>query len=326
MPPEGEKPVHKLETGDLFRRYGMLIILIGIIAIISVFSERFLTVSNFLIIMRQVSINGLVAAGMTAVILTGGIDLSVGAVLALTSAFSAGALAASGSAFLAISVGLTLGALLGLVNGSFIAWIKLPPFIVTLALMALSRGLTLVYTQGRPILVNSGVYEFIGGGYIGSVPFPVILMALVYLILYLILENTKFGRLVYAVGGNEQACRLSGISVEKIKMAVYGLSGLLAGLAGIVLTSRLTSAQPTAGQGYELDAIAAVILGGTSLSGGEGKISGTIVGAFIIGVLANGLNLLNVSPFFQDVAKGLVILFAVLLDKLLHTTTGGIKA
>lgn len=305
---------------DVLRRYGMLIILLAIIIAISFLSDRFLTLSNFMVITRQVTINGIVAAGMTVVILSGGIDLSVGAVMALAGALSAGALASTNSCFLAVLVGLFMGAIFGAANGVLVAYPKLPPFIVTLATMALARGLTLVYTGGRPILVNNESYEIIGGGYVRGIPIPVLIMAMLYVIMYIILKNHRFGRLVYAIGGNEEACRLSGINVERVKIGIYTLSGLMAGLTGVVLTSRLISAQPTAGAGYELDAIAAVILGGTSLSGGQGHIGGTIIGAFIIGVLSNGLNLLNVSPFYQDVAKGIVILTAVLLDRLLYTT------
>ncbi|NMA62330.1 MAG: ribose ABC transporter permease [Firmicutes bacterium] len=305
---------------ELLRKYGMLIILLCIIIVISILSDRFLTLSNFLVITRQVTINGIVAAGMTVVILSGGIDLSVGAVIALSGALSAGLLASTNNWLLGILMGLFMGALFGAFNGVLVAHPKLPPFIVTLATMALARGLTLVYTGGRPILVNNEIYESIGGGYIRGVPVPVVIMAVIYVLMYIVLKNHRFGRLVYAIGGNEEACRLSGINVERVKIGIYTLSGLMAGLTGVVLTSRLISAQPTAGSGYELDAIAAVILGGTSLSGGQGHIGGTIIGAFIIGVLSNGLNLLNVSPFYQDVAKGLVILMAVLLDRLLYAT------
>ncbi len=307
---------------ELLRRYGMLIILLVIIVVISFLSDRFLTLSNFLIVTRQVTINGIVAAGMTVVILSGGIDLSVGAVIALAGAISAGVLAGTQSLVLAVGVALFMGALFGAVNGGLVAYPKLPPFIVTLATMALARGLTLVYTGGRPILVDHRAYEFIGAGFLGPIPFPVVIMAVLYVVLHIILKHHKFGRLVYSIGGNEEACRLSGINVERIKVGIYTLSGLMAGLTGVVLTSRLISAQPTAGTGYELDAIAAVILGGTSLAGGQGHIGGTIIGAFIIGVLSNGLNLLNVSPFYQDVAKGIVILTAVLLDRLLYATGG----
>lgn len=303
---------------DLLRRFGMLLVLILLIVVMAVLSDRFLTVSNFLNILRQVSVNAIVAAGMTVVILAGGIDLSVGSVLALAGAVSAGVLAGTSNPWLAILAGLAIGTLMGVVNGVFVAYPRLAPFIVTLATMALARGLTLVYTGGRPILVMSPAYEFIGGGQVLGIPVPVLLVTLTYAVGWVVLTHTKFGRYVYAIGGNENTCRLSGINVEGIKVAIYGISGLLAGLTGVVLTSRLFSAQPTAGTGYELDAIAAVILGGTSLTGGEGSILGTVVGAIIMGVLANGMNILNVSPFYQDVAKGVVILLAVLLDWLIH--------
>jgi len=210
--------------------------------------------------------------------------------------------------------------MIGSVNGFFVSYAKLPPFIVTLATLALARGFTLVYTEGRPLLVDSPVFDMIGGGFIAGIPVPVLIVAAVYVVVGFVLNQTKFGRLIYAIGGNEQACKLSGINVERNKMLVYVWCGFLAGLSSVILTARLLSAQPTAGAGYELDAIAAVILGGTSLSGGEGGVRGTLIGAFIIGVLANGLNLLNVSPFYQDVAKGAVILAAVLMDKAFHST------
>lgn len=318
----GEKLMFARNSMAFFRRFGMLMVLILIAAILSALSPRFLTLGNLMNVARQVSINGVVAAGMTVVILSGGIDLSVGSVVALTGALAAGTLAVSGNPWLSMLVGLGAGALLGAINGIFIAWPKLPPFIVTLAMMALARGLTLVYTGGRPIMFDSPVYDLLGSGYFLGVPVPVMLMIAVYLAAYFLLNATRFGRYVYAIGGNEQACRLSGISVDKIKVAIYATGGLLAGLSGIILTARLISAQPTAGVGYELDAIAAVILGGTSLSGGEGGVGSTVVGALIIGVLANGLNLLDVSPFYQEVAKGLVILVAVILDWLIHRAAG----
>ncbi len=270
--------------------------------------------------MRQVAINGALAAGMTMVILTGGIDLSVGGTVALAGCLAAGALQATGNSWLAVLAALGVGLMIGSVNGFFVSYAKLPPFIVTLATLALARGFTLVYTEGRPLLVDSPVFDMIGGGFIAGIPVPVLIVAAVYVVVGFVLNQTKFGRLIYAIGGNEQACKLSGINVERNKMLVYVWCGFLAGLSSVILTARLLSAQPTAGAGYELDAIAAVILGGTSLSGGEGGVRGTLIGAFIIGVLANGLNLLNVSPFYQDVAKGAVILAAVLMDKAFHST------
>lgn len=302
---------------QLLKRYGMLLMLAVLVMVLSILSDRFLSFGNFMNITRQVTINGVVAAGMTMVILSGGIDLSVGSVVALAGAVSAGVLASSGSFVLAIFVALAVGGAAGAFNGAIISYAKLPPFIVTLATMALARGMTLVYTGGRPVLVMNEPYEFIGGGYLGPIPFPVVVMAGVYVILFIFLSRHQLGRLIYAIGGNEQACRLSGINVERVKTLIYVGAGMLCGVTAVVLTSRLMSAQPTAGTGYELDAIAAVILGGTSLSGGKGQITGTIIGAFIIGVLGNGLNLLNVSAFYQEVAKGLVILAAVLLDRLL---------
>lgn len=305
---------------DIFRRFGMAFILLVMIVALSFMNPRFFSVSNFLTIMRQVAINGALAAGMTMVILTGGIDLSVGGSVALAGCLAAGALRSTGNPGLAIGAALGVGLMIGTINGFFVSYAKLPPFIVTLATLALARGFTLVYTEGRPILVDSPVFDVIGGGFVGRIPVPVLIMAFVYVIVGFVLNRTKFGRLVYAIGGNEQACRLSGVNVERNKTLVYVWCGLLAGLSSVILSARLLSAQPTAGTGYELDAIAAVILGGTSLSGGEGGVGGTLVGAFIIGVLANGLNLLNVSPFYQDVAKGTVILAAVLMDKAFHST------
>lgn len=297
------------------RKYGMLLILLLVVGGFSLLSSRFFTLSNFIIITRQIAINALVAAGMTLVILLAGIDLSVGGAIALAGTLSASVLASSGNWVLGLLTGVGMGAAIGAVNGLFVSYVGLPPFIVTLATLALTRGFTLVYTQGRPILVSSPPYEFIGSGYVAGIPMPVMIMAAVYALALFMLRKTVYGRCLYAIGGNETACRMSGLRVNRVKFIAYTLCGSLAGLTSVVLTSRLASAQPTAGQSYELDAIAAVILGGTSMVGGQGGVLGTIVGAFIIGVLANGLNMLNVSPFYQDVAKGLIILVAILIDR-----------
>lgn len=307
---------------ELIRRYGMLLVLIGMVLLGAALSPRFLTTPNLLNVTRQVAINAILAAGMTAVIVSGGIDLSVGSVLAIAGVLGAGVMSGGASWVVGVFVMLLVGLLFGVANGMFVAYGQLPPFIVTLATMALARGLTQVYTGGRAITAMHPSFQWFGHGYIGSIPVPVIIMAVVYVLGHIFFTRMKLGRLVYAVGGNEQACRMAGIRVNRVKVAVYGISGLLAGLAAVVLTARLFSAQPTAGVSYELDAIAAVILGGTSLTGGRGHITGTIVGALIIGVLGNVLNLLDISPFFQDVAKGLVILLAVLIDRLLHTGGG----
>ncbi len=273
--------------------------------------------SNILNVLRQVSINALIAFGMTFVILTGGIDLSVGSILALTGAVTAGMMASGVDPILAMLLGLFLGAVLGAINGVIIAKGKVAPFIATLATMTIYRGLTLVYTEGRPIsgLGDSMAFQMLGKGYFLGIPIPVVTMLISFGILYFILKKTTFGRRVYAVGGNEEASVLSGINADRIKIYVYSLVGALAALASLILTSRLNSAQPTAGQMFELDAIAAVVLGGTSLTGGRGWIVGTLIGALIIGVLNNGLNLIGVSSFFQQVVKGAVILLAVLLDR-----------
>ncbi|RID81746.1 ribose ABC transporter permease [Mesobacillus zeae] len=280
-------------------------------------SPDFLTTNNIFNVLRQVSINALIAFGMTFVILTGGIDLSVGSILALSSALTAGMLTGGTDPMLALFVGLLAGTAMGAVNGIIITKGKVAPFIATLATMTIFRGLTLVYTEGRPItgLSESVSFQMLGKGYVLGIPFPVITMLITYFILFFLLKKTTFGRGVYAIGGNEEASLLSGLRVDRIKIGVYSLTGFLAALAGSTLASRLNSAQPTAGVSYELDAIAAVVLGGTSLSGGKGWIFGTLVGALIIGVLNNGLNLLNVSSFYQQVVKGGVILLAVLLDR-----------
>lgn len=307
----------KSSSQSFLQKLGPVIGLILIVVIISVMSPNFLTLNNLLNVLRQVSINALIAFGMTFVILTGGIDLSVGSILALTGAVTAGFLASGMDPMLAMFLGLILGAILGAINGIIISKGNVAPFIATLATMTIYRGLTLVYTEGRPIsgLGDSLSFQLIGKGYFFGIPVPVITMAMAFGVLYFVLKKTTFGRRVYAVGGNEEASRLSGIKVDRIKVYVYALTGTLAALASLILTSRLNSAQPTAGNMFELDAIAAVVLGGTSLTGGRGWIVGTLIGALIIGVLNNGLNLIGVSSFFQQVVKGAVILVAVLLDR-----------
>lgn len=307
----------KTANTSLFQKIAPFIGLILIIVIITAINPSFLSMSNIFNVLRQVSINALIAFGMTFVILTGGIDLSVGSILALTGAVTAGMMASGIDPIFAMLLGLFLGAVLGAINGVIIAKGKVAPFIATLATMTIYRGLTLVYTEGRPIsgLGDSVSFQMLGKGYFLGIPVPVVTMLISFGILYFILKKTTFGRRVYAVGGNEEAAVLSGINADRIKIYVYSLVGALAGLASLILTSRLNSAQPTAGQMFELDAIAAVVLGGTSLTGGRGWIVGTLIGALIIGVLNNGLNLIGVSSFFQQVVKGAVILLAVLLDR-----------
>ncbi|MGY3900886.1 ribose ABC transporter permease [Aeromonas lusitana] len=295
-----------------------LIALLVLIAVVSFLSPNFFTADNLLNILRQTSVNAIIAVGMTLVILTGGIDLSVGSVLALC-----GALAASMVAMdlpIAVVVPLTLGAgaLLGSISGLIIAKGKVQAFIATLVTMTALRGVTMVYTEGRPISTGfsdgADHFAWLGTGYLFGLPAPIWLMAIVFLLAWFMLNHTRLGRYIYALGGNESATRLSGINVDRVKLAVYGLCGMLSALAGLIVTSRLSSAQPTAGMGYELDAIAAVVLGGTSLMGGKGRIMGTLIGALIIGFLNNALNLLDVSSYYQMIAKASVILLAVMID------------
>ncbi|RKD21412.1 ribose transport system permease protein [Caminicella sporogenes DSM 14501] len=300
-------------------KYKSIIGLVLFSIIISILNPRFLTVGNILNILRQTSINSIIAAGMTFVILTGGIDLSVGSILALTGAYAASMVSAGLNPFLAVIITLVIGAVIGILNGVIISKGKVQPFIATLAIMTFARGATLVFTNGKPISIgyekNAEIFSKLGSGYFLQIPIPIYIMILVFALGYYILKYTRLGRYIYALGGNEEATKLSGISTDNIKLYVYGISGLLSALAGIIITARLSSAQPTAGTGYELDAIAAVVLGGTSLAGGVGSILGTIIGALIIGILNNALNLMDVSSYYQFLAKGLVILVAVLLDR-----------
>lgn len=295
-----------------------VIALIILMAVITIINSNFLTANNLLNLLLQVTSNALIAFGMTFVILTGGIDLSVGSILALSSALTAGLLGSGMPVTLAILISLILGCILGMMNGLLISYGKLAPFIVTLATMTIFRGATLVYTNGNPItkgLSDTFLFQFLGQGYIVGIPFPVIIMFIVFIVLYVLLHKTAFGKSVYAIGGNEKAAYISGVKLDKVKIIIYSISGIMASISGLIITSRLSSAQPTAGASYEMDAIAAVVLGGTSLSGGKGRILGTLIGALIIGVLNNGLNIIGVSAFWQQVVKGVVILIAVLIDR-----------
>lgn len=299
----------------LVNKYRVLIIFIALCAAASMLSDAFLTVNNLLNVARQVSITAIIAAGMTLVILIAGIDLSVGSVMAFSGAIAAGMLTAQWPLGVALIAALLVGLGFGIINGLFVTRWGIPSFITTLAVMVIARGMTLVYTQGYPLVVSHESFRYIGNGKMLGIPLPILIMLFLYASLYWVLRNTSFGRYVYAIGGNEEASRLSGIPVNTIKVAVFGICGLLSALSAIVYTSRLMSAQPTAGTGIELDAIAAVIIGGTSLAGGKGGIAGTLIGALIMGILDNVLNLMNVSPFYQSIVKGLVILAAVLADR-----------
>ncbi|WP_213992548.1 ribose ABC transporter permease [Sodalis sp. dw_96] len=295
-----------------------LIALLVLIAVVSSMSSNFFSLNNLFNILQQTSVNAIMAVGMTLVILTAGIDLSVGSLLALTGAVAASVVGLEINVFVAVGASLVLGAAIGAVTGVIVAKGKVQAFIATLVMMLLLRGVTMVYTNGSPVNTGfSGVADAFGYFGIGrplGVPTPVWIMAVVFLAAWYMLHHTRLGRYIYALGGNEAATRLSGISVDKVKIIVYSLCGLTAALAGVIEVARLSSAQPTAGTGYELDAIAAVVLGGTSLSGGKGRIMGTLIGALILGFLNNGLNLLSVSSYYQMIVKAVVILLAVLVD------------
>lgn len=299
------------------KNLGTILALLILVVFVTVLNPTFIRPSNLMNLLRQLIVNGFIALGMTFVILTGGIDLSVGSTLALSSAIFAGLLASGINIILAIIIAILLGLALGFVNGILITKGKLAPFIVSLATMTIFRGITLVYTDGRPIpgARDNFIFAFLGRGRVFGIPFQVILFLIVFIILSLILNKTAFGRKVYAIGGNEKASFVSGINIGKVKTIVYMISGLMSVLSGLVLTSRLNSAQPTAGTSYEMDAIAAVVLGGCSMSGGQGSLFGTLIGVLILGVLNNGLNLLGVSSFYQQIVKGIVILIAVLIDR-----------
>lgn len=295
---------------------GSLIALLLLVVVLGVISPEFRTIDNFLSLMRQSSINGFIAFGMTCVILTDAIDLSVGSVLALSTALCAASIKGGMPVALAMLLALVIGTALGAVSGFLVTKGRLQAFIATLITMTVYRGLTQIFMNGKPIsgLGDSYILKFVGRGTILGIPVPVILFVLVFVLFMFVLEKTTFGRRVYATGSNAVSAKLAGINVNRTKLIAYAISGCMSALSGLILLSRLASAQPTLGNGFELDAIASVALGGTSMSGGRGRIWGTFVGVLIIAVLNNGLNILNVSSYYQDVVKGIVILIAVLSD------------
>lgn len=295
--------------------YRSVLILLVICVFATILSPSFLSVTNLFNVFKQITVAGIVGCGMTFVILTGGIDLSVGSILGLSGVLASGLLESTGNTGLAILVAIMVGIGCGAVNGLFVALCEIPPFISTLGMMTLLRGCILVYTKGSPISIKEDSYKFLGKGAIAGVPVPVIILIVLFLLAHYILTQTSFGRSVYAFGGNREAARLSGISTRFTEWMVYTINGFLCGVAGIILTARLGSAQSTSGTGIEMDAIAAVILGGTSLSGGVGFVLPTIVGAMIMGIIDNILTLMNVNPHATNIVKGAVILIAVLVDK-----------
>ncbi|MHB1453444.1 MAG: ABC transporter permease [Saccharofermentanales bacterium] len=304
------------QIGNVAGKYGIYIIFVLLFTVMSIVSKSFLSTANILNVLRQISINGVIAVGMTFVIITGGIDLSVGSIVGLSAVVACSfAHPDTYPLIVPILIGILVGTLCGAFNGLIISFGKVAPFIVTLGMLTIARGMTLVYTGGRPVINLSEAYNKIGGGYVAGLPIPIYILVFAAAVGFFILYATKFGRHVYAIGGNEHASKVSGLNTKLIKVGVYSLAGAAAGLAGVILSSRVMAGSPAAGQGYELDAIAAVVIGGASLTGGIGTIAGTIVGALIIGVMNNGLDLMNVSSYYQQIVKGVIIIAAVLLDK-----------
>jgi ribose/xylose/arabinose/galactoside ABC-type transport system permease subunit len=297
----------------------LLLVLALECGIFSLTGSNFLTRANAFEVTRLGVEVGLLALALTPIIITAGIDLSVGSALALCGAVMASATNQYGVA-VGILAGFAVGALLGITNGLFVTRARITPFIATLAMLAVARGLTYIYTQGQPILVRQAAFNVFGQGVVGTVPVPVVIMFVVFLVCAVVLTQTHFGRYIYAIGGNPEVARLAGIPIDRYVIAVYAISGLLAALGALILTGRLATADPNAAVGYELDVIAAVVIGGTSLFGGRGGVFGTLIGALIIAVVSNGMVLLNVNPFWTQAVKGAIILLAVLPDSLRRRT------
>ena len=297
-------------------KYGIVIFLICLMVLFSLKSPYFLTVDNIAIILRQISIVGICTVGMTMVIITGGIDLAIGSTIALCSIILAKLLVSGMNIPQAIIITIALGVLLGLMNGFLINRIKVSPLIATLGTSTIFRGITYIITSGKTVYGFPEKFSFIGQGYIGFIPVPVILLILVYLVGYFILYSTKYGRYIYGIGGNEMASILSGVNVKKVKYFVYGISGGLTGFASVVLLSRINSGLPNTGVGFELDVVTAVVLGGISVNGGEGRLMGVLMGCLIMGILSNGMILTGINTYYQLVAKGVVLLTAVGIDNL----------
>ena len=317
----------RIDYKAIVSRFHSLLALLLMVLAFSIFADGFLSVDNFWTVMRQISVNTCLSVGMTLVILTGGIDLSVGSILALSGAVMAGLLKfgteletfglyVGYQAPAAITIGILVGAALGLFNGAMITRFKVPPFVATLAMLTIARGLTKLYTGGEAITGLGDAFVAVGSERLLGIPNQVWIAAGIVLAASILLRKTRFGRHIYAVGGNEEAAQLSGLNVKRIKVMVYTAAGALSAVGGLIVTSRLNSATPIAGEGFELDSIAAVVIGGTSLSGGKGSVLGTVLGALIIGVLNSGLVIMGVDPFWQTVIKGFVILLAVVIDRL----------
>ena len=295
---------------------GIMVVLLILCIIVSLATDKFLTSGNIISVLRQISINTYIALGMTLIIILGHIDLTVGAVVAMCGTLTVGFIVNQGLPVeLAIIGGVLLGVLFGFINGVIVSTFKVPSFIITMAMMNVANGIAYVYSGGQSTRITDGFFISIGTGYLFSlIPLPVLYMILLIIVISFLLVKTRFGVYVYAIGGNREAARLSGIPIRKIEIIVFTLSGLLSAFAGLVLASRMYSGQPSVGSGYEMDAIAACVLGGTSMAGGKGSISGTVLGAMVIGIISNGLNLIGVSSYWQLIVKGIIIATAVILD------------
>lgn len=306
-----------------YRESGVVMALVLLFLIFALTSDIFVSSKNLLNITRQVSVNALIAIGMTFVIITGGIDLSVGSVIAFAGIISSSLMVdANLPVWLAIVAGILVGSVTGLINGLLITYLRMPAFITTMGTMTMLRGLGYIYTQGYPIYNLPKSFKQIGQGHLGSIPIATIILLVVAIIAYILLRRTVFGRHIYALGGNMEASRLMGIHVNAIQLAAYVLCGTITGIAAIVLTSRLGSGMPTSGDGYELDAIAAAVIGGAAMAGGSGTIAGTILGALLLGVLSNGLSLLDVDSYVMQVISGAVVIIAVLIDEMRRIASG----
>ncbi|WP_246779775.1 ABC transporter permease [Rhizobium sp. BK313] len=308
----------------LIQEYGIFLAFLLLVGVLAFSNEYFLTAGNISNILLQTSINGVLAIGMTFVILTRGIDLSVGSVVALagivsasfaTTSATAGIVGAPYPVVVDLGIGLLVGIACGAVSGVIVSRFSVPAFVATLGMLSAARGLTLIYGEGRPVPALTPAFRWIGTGDFLNIPAPVIILAVVFAVSWWILNRTRFGRYIYAVGGNPHAAKTSGINTTRIRFIVYVISGGLAGIAGMLLSARTGSALPQAGVAYELDAIAAVVIGGTSLSGGVGRVTGTLIGALIIGVMNNGLDLMGIQSYYQQVLKGALIVGAVMLDQ-----------
>lgn len=304
----------KPDIAKIAKQFGLVAVILVIMIFMTFATDTFMTKNNITNILRQVSINGVLAVGMTFVILTGGIDLSVGSLVAVTSVICGSLLENGMNTMLVICIGVLAAMVLGLLNGYLVSYVGFQPFIATLATMSICRGFAMVYSDGKPYLIKDKAFLFIGQGKVGPVPMLVIILVVVCVLGLIILETTTFGRYVFAIGGNKNAAKLSGVKTQKMEMFVYLISGLCCGIVGLMLSARISSGQPTAGEGYELDAIASVAIGGTSMSGGMGSLRGTILGFLIIGLITNSMTMLGIDSFYQEIVKGLIIILAVYLD------------